>query len=141
MRLAIAILILILASALQFWFAGGGMFFNLIFATLVVFAFFFDFWEMAAFILFGVFVVNWQPAISLEIFLFALIPLVIFAFHSAFKFERWIAVPIAIALGLSIFYLVIAPQSLLGDSAAFLEDLCGSLIWGAAVFLALRRRE
>jgi hypothetical protein len=141
MRLAIAILILILASALQFWLAGGGIFFNLLFATLIVFAFFFDFWEIAAFVLFGVFVTNWQPAISLELFLFALIPLVIFALHNTFKSERWIAIPVAIVLGLSLFYLAIAPRFLTGDFVAFLEDLFGSLIWGAAVFWALRRGD
>jgi len=140
-RLVIAILTLILASVLQFWLAGGGIFFNLIFATLIVFAFFFDFWEMAVFVLLGVLVINWQPAVSLELFLFALIPLVIFAFHSAFKSERWIAIPVAIVLGLSVFYLAIAPRFLAGDFVTFLEDLCGSLIWGAAVFWTLRRAD
>lgn len=139
MRLAIAILILILATGLQSLLAGGGLFFNLIFITLIVFAFFFDFWEMALFLLFGVFVINWQPTISLEIFLFVLIPLSIFVLHTIFTSERWIAIPVAIVLGLLLFYLVAAPQFLFSNPVAFLEDVCGSLVWGAAVFLALRR--
>jgi hypothetical protein len=139
MRLAIAILILILATGLQSLLAGSGLFFDLIFATLIVFAFFFDFWEMAVFLLFGVFVVNWQPGIGLELFLFVLIPLLVFTFHTIFNSERWIAIPVSIVLGLSLFYLVAAPHYSFANPAPFLEDLCGGLAWGAAVFLALRR--
>jgi len=139
MRLTIALLILILASGVQFWLAGGGVFFNLIFTTLIVFAFFFDFWEMAFFVLFGVLVVNWQPAISLELFLFALFPLLTFAFHSLFRSERWITIPVAIVCELFVFYGIVAPRFLFGSPIAFLEDLVVCLIAGGLVFLALRR--
>jgi hypothetical protein len=138
-RLAIALLILILASGVQFWLAGGGIFFNLIFTTLIVFAFFFDFWEMAFFVLFGVLVVNWQPAMSVEIFLFAFLPLLTFALHNVFRSQRWITIPIAIVVELSIFYAASAPHFLLTNPAAFLEDLFVSLLAGGLVFLALMR--
>jgi hypothetical protein len=139
MRLIIALLILVLASGVQFWLASGGVLFNLIFTTLIVFAFFFDFWEMAVFVLFGVLVVNWQPAMSVEIFLFALLPLLAFAFRNVFRSQRWATIPIAIAVGLLVFYLIVAPRFLLGSPVAFLEDLIGDLIAGGLVFLAMRR--
>jgi hypothetical protein len=139
MRPAIALLILILASGIQFWLAGGGIFFNLVLTALIVFAFFFDFWEMALFVLFGVLVVNWQPAMSMEIFLFAFIPLLIFALHGAFRSQRWVTVPIAITCGLFVFYIVIAPHFFLNDPVAFLEDLFGSLIAGELIFWVMYR--
>ena len=138
MRLTIALLILILASGVQFWLAGGGIFFNLIFAALIVFAFFFDFWEMALFVLFGVLVINWQPAMSMEIFLFAFLPLLTFAFHNVFRSQRWATIPIALACELFIFYIVVAPQFLWNNPATFFEDLSGILVAGVLVFLALR---
>jgi hypothetical protein len=139
MRLTIALLILVLASGLQFWLADGGIFFNLVFVTLIVFAFFFDFWEMALFVLFGVFAVNWQPAMSVEIFLFALLPLLTFALHSVFRSQRWATIPIAIVLELFLFYVIAAPRFLWGNPVAFLEDLFVNLLAGALVFLALKR--
>jgi hypothetical protein len=139
MSLIAAILILVLASALQFWLAGSGIFLNLIFVTLIVFAFFFDFWEMAMFVLFGVLVVNWQPAMSLEIFLFAFLPLLTFALHNVFRSQRWATIPIAIVCEFFLFYVIIAPRFLLGDPVAFFEDLFVSLMAGGLVFLALRR--
>jgi hypothetical protein len=139
MRLITAFLILVLAAAIQFWLSGAGIFLNLIFAALIVFAFFFDFWEMALFVLLGVLVVNWQPAPSTEIFLFALIPLIVFALHGVFRSERWATVPIAIVCGLLIFYAVTAPHFLLSNPVAFLEDLFGSLIAGELVFWMMGR--
>lgn len=139
LRLITALLILVLMSGVQFWLAGGNIFSNLIFATLIVFAFFFDFWEMIFFILFGVLVINWQPAPSVEIFLFALIPLVVFALHNVIRSQKWITAPIAIICGLLIFYVVVAPHFLISNPAAFLEDLFGGLLGGGLVFLALLR--
>ena len=42
LRSILAILILLLACAFQFWFASTGVFINFILATLIVFAFFFE---------------------------------------------------------------------------------------------------
>ena len=106
---------------------------------IIVFAFFFDFWEMALFVLFGVFVVNWQPAMSTEIFLFAFIPLLVFALHGVFRSQRWVTVPIAITCGLFIFYIATAPHFFLDNPVAFLEDLFGSLIAGELMFWAMCR--
>ena len=70
LRSILAILILLLACAFQFWFASAGVFVNFILATLIVFAFFFDIWELLVFVLFAIFVVNWQPGLSVDIFRF-----------------------------------------------------------------------
>ena len=139
MRLAAAFLILVLAGCVQFWLSGAGVFLNLIFTMLIVFAFFLDFWEMALFVLLGVLIVNWQPTMSVEISLFACIPLATFACHGMFRSQRWAAIPIAITCGLFLFYAIAAPHFLWGNPAAFFEDLFGSLIAGWLVFLALRR--
>jgi hypothetical protein len=139
MRLVTAFLILVLASGIQFWLSGGGIFLNLIFAALIVFAFFFDFWEMALFVLLGVLVINWQPAPSTEIFLFAFIPLIVFALRGVVRSERWVTVPIAIVCGLLVFYAIADPHFLLSNPVAFLEDLFGSLIAGELVFWAMGR--
>jgi len=103
-----------------------------------VFAFFFDFWEMAMFVLFGVLVVNWQPAMSLEIFLFAFLPLLTFALHNVFRSQRWRLFDRdrMRVLPLLCHY---RTTLLLGDPVAFFEDLFVSLMAGGLVFLALRR--
>lgn len=137
MRFVRALLIFLLAAAIQFWLAGGGIFLDLLFAVLIVFAFFMDFWEMAFFILLGIFLLNWMPAPSLELVLFALIPLAFFFFRSALRLERWVVALSAIALGSVVFYLVIAPRLFIVQPGAFLEDLCGGLIAGALAFWAL----
>ena len=72
LRSILAILMLLLACAFQFWFASTGVFINFILAALVVFAFFFDIWELLVFILFAVFVINWSPIVSVDIFVFAI---------------------------------------------------------------------
>jgi hypothetical protein len=139
LRSIIAILILLLACALQFWFASAGTFINFILATLIVFAFFFDIWELLVFTLFAIFVVNWQPAPSADIFLFGILPIAAYAFHKVFAWTVWAAIPAALVCGFFLLYLAIAPSAILGNGGLFLVDLFGGLVFGGLVFLTLDR--
>jgi len=132
---------LLLACALQFWFASAGVFINFILATLVVFAFYFDIWELLVFILFAVLVINWQPAMSVDIFVFSLIPIAAYAFHKVFAWTPWMAAPVAIVCGFFLLYLAIAPAAFLANSGSFLIDLLGGLIFGGMVFFTLDRLQ
>lgn len=138
-RSILAVLILLLACALQFWFASANVFVNFILATLIVFAFFFDIWELIVYILFAIFVVNWQPGLSIDIVVFAIIPIATYAFHKVFSWAAWAATPVAIVCGFLLLYLAIAPTALLGNWEFFLADLFGGLVFGGLVFLTLDR--
>lgn len=139
LRFILAILILLFACALQFWFASAGAFVNFILAALIAFAFFFDVWELLVLVLFAVLVVNWQPAPSVDIFVFAIIPIAAFAFHKAFRWSPWAGVPVAIVVGFLLLYLAIAPAMFLADWEPFLTDLFGGLVFGGLVFVTLDR--
>ena len=139
LRSILAILILLLACALQFWFASADVFVNFILATLIVFAFFFDILELLVYILFAIFVINWQPAVSVDIFVFGLLPIAAYAFHKVLSWTVWAAVPVTIVCGFILLYLAIAPISFLGNWELFLKDLFGGLVFGGLVFLVFDR--
>ena len=138
-RSLLAILILLLACALQFWFASANVFINFILATLIIFAFFFDILELVVYILFAIFVINWSPGFSIDIVAFALIPVAAYAFRKGFSWAAWAAAPLAIVFGFFLLYLAIAPAAFLGDWELFLTDLFGGLVFGGLVFLTLDR--
>ena len=117
-----------------------GVFINFILATLIVFAFFFDFWELLVFILFAVFVINWSPVMSVDIFVFAIIPIAAYAFHKVFAWTGWAAAPAAIVCGFILLYLAIAPAAFLASGNVFFVDLFGALIFGGLAFLTLDLR-
>ncbi len=139
LRFILAILILLLACALQFWFASANVFINFILAALIVFALFFDIWELLVFILFAVFVVNWAPVPSIDIFVFGIIPIAALVFHNVSAWTSWTAVPVAIICGFLLLYLAIAPAAFLANWELFLVDVFGGLVFGGLVFLTLDR--
>lgn len=139
LRSVLAILILLLACALQFWFASANVFVNFILATLIVFAFFFDILELFVYILFAIFVTNWQPGSSVDIIVFAIIPVTAYALHKTFDWATLAAAPLAIACGFFLLYLAIAPAAFLANGELFLKDLFGGLVFGGLVFLTLDR--
>jgi hypothetical protein len=140
-RLIIAILILFLACGLQFLLGTAGVFINFILAALIAFAFFFDIFEMVVFILFAVFVINWQPAFSIELALFVLVPLAALAFHKFFAWSAWAGIPVMIIGGFLVLYLSVAPHAIVTNFPAFIFDLIGSLLFGELVLVALKRAE
>jgi hypothetical protein len=138
LRSILALLILLLACALQFWFASTGVFINFILAALIVFAFYFDFLELLVFVLFAVFVVNWSPIIGTDIFIFSIIPIAAYAFHKVFAWTAWTAAPVAIVCGFFLLYLAVAPAALLANWELFLIDVFGGLVFGGVAFLILK---
>jgi hypothetical protein len=135
LKFILAILVLLLACALQFWFASAGVFINFILSALIVCAFFFDVWELLVLILFAIFVINWSPVPGTDIFVFGIIPIAAYAFHKIFKWTIWAAAPIAIICGFFLLYIAIAPAAFLGSWELFLTDLFGGLLFGGLVFL------
>jgi hypothetical protein len=139
LRFILGILILLFACALQFWFASADVFINFILAALIVFAFFFDIWELLVFVLFTIFVINWQPAASVDIFVFSIIPIAAFAFHKVFRWTPWAGIPAALAAGFFLLYMAVSPAAFLGNWELFLVDLFGGLIFGGLIFFVLER--
>jgi hypothetical protein len=135
LKFILAILVLLLACALQFWFASAGIFINFILAALIVFAFFFDIWELLVFVLFAIFVINWSPTPTTDVFVFGIIPIAAYAFHKVFAWTVWAAAPVAIVFGFLLLYLALAPEAFLGNWELFLTDLFGGLLFGGLVFL------
>jgi len=141
MRFILALLFLALAFVLQFWFASFGVFINFILAALITFAFVFDIWDVLVFILAAIFIVNWQPAFSVEIFLVAALPLAAHLVSRYASFEPWAADSVSIFCGLLVLYLAVAPGLFIADWRMFLTDLVSCLIFGSIAFAALSRRE
>jgi hypothetical protein len=139
LRFVLGLLVLLFSCALQFWFLSAGVFVNFILAALIVYSFFFDIGELLVFVLFAIFVINWQPAASTDIFVFGIIPIAAFAFHRSLKWAAWAAAPAAIICGFLILYLAIAPRAFLGNWEPFALDLFGGLVFGGLVFLTLDR--
>lgn len=140
LRFSVGFLLLLLALALQFSFASWGIFTNLSFATLIAFAFIFDFFELLALVLVGVFIVNWQPAASLEIAIFAVFPLAAYFLRSVVHWQSWFMTPIAIIVGFLVLYAFAAPREIFMNTGDFLADLAGGLVFGVFAFFPLARR-
>jgi len=105
LRFFAGLLILLLALFAQIFFASAGIFLNSALAALIAFAFVFTFWELAVFDLLAVFVLTWQPAPSLALIVFALVPLAAFVFCKLTQWHGWTGTLIAIVVGLAVFYI------------------------------------
>lgn len=138
-RFILGVLVLLLACGFQFWFASAGVFVNFILATLIAFAFFFDVWELVVFVLFAVFVINWQPAASIDIILFAIIPIIVHVLRRMFSFAPWIAMPVAVICATLILYIVIAPIASFHAPLLLATDLFGELVFSGLIFATFRR--
>ncbi len=132
------LVILVIALALQFWFAASGIFLDLSFATLISFAFIFEFWELLFLTLFVVFAVNWQPAVSVDLIVFASFPIAVYLIRKLLKWESWFAAPMAIIIGFCVLSFVAAPGMFFAQLPHFLLDLAAGLGFGALVFYPLR---
>jgi hypothetical protein len=141
MRFILALLYLTLAFVMQFWFASFGVFINFIFVALIAFGFLFDIWDVLFFTLAAVFVINWQPALSWELFVFTAIPIAAYFLHNYSTWEPWIANLATIVLGLLVLYLVAAPQFFIANLGPLSADLFAGLIFGSVIYGSLNRRE
>ena len=136
-RFLLAVLFLVLAFGLQFLLASSGIFVNVILATLIAFAVFVDIWDLSVVILLAGFVVNWQPAVSEEIVLFAVLPLAVYGIRMISPWQAWALNLISIAFATILIYLLVAPGFFIHDFGAFMTDLLGSLLFGQLVFSLL----
>ncbi len=140
-KLSAGLAILFIALALQFWLASVGISIDLTFATLISFAFLFDFWELIILVLLGVFIVNWQPTASLEILIFAIFPVAAHFSSGVLHWQPWIENLIAIMLGFLVLYGAVAGTAFLYHPQAFLTDLVAGLIFSTLIFFPMYRWE
>lgn len=133
------LIMLVITLALQAWFATSGIFLNFSFAALISFAFVFEFWELLLLVLLAVFVVNWQPAVSVEILVFALYPVAVYFFRKMLMVQHWVVAPAMIVIGFLVLYLFVAPRMLFADLPSFLLDVASGLVIGALIFFPIRR--
>lgn len=137
MKYLSAILVFILALLLQIWFAPGGMRGDFVLAALVVFAFLFDFWELVAFILLGIFLLGSSPYPDVTAFMFVVVPLAVYFARRRFSLEPWLGAAAGIAAGVVVFYAVTAPVSAF-HAAAFLSlDILACILFGELVLCGI----
>jgi hypothetical protein len=129
--------ILAIALYAQSFLAAAGWHFNLVLAALIAFAFSFDFLEVLALDLLAIFSLNWQPAPSAALLIFAVIPLAIFFVSNSVRSEPWIGVIVATLLGFFVFYITLAPSQLLHHAALFFEDAILCLLFAETIIVAL----
>lgn len=144
-------LVFAIAYILQFSFMPTGTIVNFVFAALIALSFIFSarnaaldgkqrgFWELFFFILAGVFLMNWQPAFSIALIVFAAIPIFTYFFHVMFPLEAWIGVIISLFAGFIILYLITAPRFIVAATPSFLIDLFVGSAFGFMVFLCMDR--
>lgn len=133
--------ILLAALVLQFWLVGAHVYINLAFAAVISFALIFDFWEFLALDLLAVFIVNWEPAASAEILVFALYPILVHVSRNLSAWQAWLKNLGAIVFGFALLYLVAAGAAFPAYWRPFLIDVAGGLLAGAAIFSPLYRWE
>lgn len=133
------LIILGIAFVLEFWLGSAGIHVVLVLATLIGFAFLFDLAELIFFVLFAVFIINWQPTVSTGIIVFMVIPIVAYIFRKSVPWQGWLGNLIAIFLGFFLLYLFLSPTFILLNPGAFFLDLVISLAFGEAVFFLLNQ--
>ena len=132
-----ALIILFIALALQFFFSSAGIFIDLSFAALIAFAFTFGIWELVPLVLIATFIVNWQPAASIEIAIFALYPVAAHFVYKTIPWEPWLVVPAAIVVGSAILYLSISPVAFVTHLPAFLIDVVAGSLFALVILRPL----
>jgi hypothetical protein len=139
-RLLLGFLTLLAALALQFWLVPFGVHADLAFTALIAFAFVFNVWELAIFVLFSVFILNWQPGLSTDIIALAAIPFIIFIIQRWLHVTRWIGGMVAIAVSLLVLYLVIAPTMIISSFSSFFLDVILCLAAGQMILWGMESR-
>lgn len=140
-RFFIATLILLVALAAQMALGAMGISVNLLFAALVADAFVFSGWGLALLVLLAVFLVNWQPSLSLPIVVFAAIPFIALFFRTIVTWTPVAGIPFTIVLGLAILYGAFASTLFFVAPLSVLLDGVGSVLFGELVFMALSVAE
>ncbi len=136
-KLPAGLAVLMIAFLLQFSLAFAGLRIDLSYAALIAFAFVFGFWELILLVLAAVLVVNWQPAASPELLVFALYPCAIYFLRNILHWQVWLEDLLATLFGFAILYFAISRAAFAGE--AFLADVIVSMVFSALVVLPLHR--
>lgn len=141
MKYLSAILTFILAVILQLWLAPAGMRGDFVLAILIVFAFLFEFWELVAFILLGVFLMNGAPRLGSAMLMLAVLPLAAYFLRRYFSLDPWLGVALGIAFGIIIFYAVLAPVAAFHSAGLLLVDILICIAFGELILCGIGDRQ
>ena len=130
--------VILVAIAIQSFLASVGIYLNLALAALIALALIFDFWELLFADLLAVFVMNWQPAPSLTLIVFFLIPVAVFFSKHVFRWQLWIHALIAVFFGFVLFYIVASPETVLSNLKHGLLDIFAGALLAEFVIFSLR---
>lgn len=134
MKYLTAIVVFLLAVALQLWFAPGGMRGDFVLAVLIVFAFLFDAWIVAFFSVAAAFLLDPASRPGVELSMFLAVPFAIFFLRRKFFLDPWLSIPIGIVLGIGALYAVVAPAAMPHSLPRLALDavicaLFGEVVW------------
>ena len=112
---------------------------ELIFASLVVFAFFLNVWEFIPLLLWGMWLFAWPLFMGWEVPVMGLL-LVIFFFGSRrLPWRPWFNAEVLILFGIILLALLFNPGFILARTSLFMTDLSISFIFGIVLFWFLHR--
>ena len=140
MKFFSSLLIILIASILQFIFVPNNIVINFIFATLIVFSFVFllddyGFLKLLFFVVFGIFLIGWYPFLTFHVVIYAIIPIFIYLLSKKFLFQSLFRVIISLILGFLILYLLIEPSFIIDSFNIFLLDMLTSSSFGLLIFV------
>jgi|GEM_PF-2445088 len=102
--------------------------------TMIVFAFYLEFIELAALTSVSALALNWQPSLNLELLLIAILPMIIFGVKKFLPWRNAINNFLAILSALLIFYGATNYAALSGYPFLFPKIVFGNLIFGGLLF-------
>lgn len=139
-KFAVALLLLLLATGLQFQTGRiTGLWINFVFSFAIVAALSLDFFEFLFLLTLSIFILNWQPILGMEITLVAILPLVVFFLKKFLPWHGWLNNLLLVFICELFLYLVIAPAYFFGNAGFFLKDVFASLIFGAIAFKIINK--
>jgi len=135
-RIIIASILLILAYMLQFH--AGHIAPDFVLGALLAFAVALPFSELLAAVIASLWVMSWQPIVSVELAWFAVIPLGAALIAHRLPLAPWAAFATVLLGGIMAFYVFIDPWFITRNPALFFRVLLGSVIFAGCVFELLR---
>ncbi|MBI5220853.1 MAG: hypothetical protein HY978_03410 [Candidatus Liptonbacteria bacterium] len=109
--------------------------------VLIGLAFMLDLGELAVLVLLSVYFLNWQPRPSLDLLLFAVLPILAWAWHRAWPMVLWLSVPLAAVLGVTIFWAVLGWTFLWNDPLVFGETIGLAVVATSCAVLIAHAKE
>ncbi|MEK7181486.1 MAG: hypothetical protein AAB738_04130 [Patescibacteria group bacterium] len=108
---------------------------DLVLVFLLVLASFVGFWEILTFGMLAVFLMNWQPWVSLEMIMLLILPLGVNLGHRFLPGRPLLQSFFINFLGVMIFYAVLDAPRMLNNLGLFLSFIFADIIFGGAIFL------